>query len=460
MSVTGIVEILDRAHSGPVCSVKEWDTRLIPTKVSEKLKEHGLMNTCTPDNPINTDDGLADKFFRAGYELALETGMLCIDTERIIKVTEEELKELVKTRRKIPMGEGVDRVVLKPRKPESPKKPVYASPFGIVVSEDLYVPLVTAIAKHREIDILEGPSLETVFGRPIKTGTPYETLAGRYQAQLFREAVWRAGRPGIGAHGIITSPTEYGQLGGYGIPGGYRITDFALSLAISELKTSYMNLHKVVQSLNCGGLRASGAWSMIGGSPGPVEGATIVSIAFVLLLYIVHQSTIAGCNPYDIRYLGNTGRDAQWANSICVQALSRNTEVIVPGNTNHVAGPCTDMLLYESVVGMANISASGASYCVGPRSAGGKYFNYISPLECKFNAEVFKKSAGLKRSDVNEIVKKLIPKYEENLKNPPKGKSFTECYNIKTLKPTQEWLDIYLKVKKEAIDLGIPLDYP
>jgi methylamine--corrinoid protein Co-methyltransferase len=81
-------------------------------------------------------------------------------------------------------------------------------------------------------------------------------------------------------------------------------------------------------------------------------------------------------------------------------------------------------------------------------------------LECKFNAEVFKKSAGLKRSDVNEIVKKLIPKYEDNLKNPPKGKSFTECYNIETLKPTQEWLDIYRKVKKEAIDLGIPLDYP
>ena len=66
----------------------------------------------------------------------------------------------------------------------------------------------------------------------------------------------------------------------------------------------------------------------------------------------------------------------------------------------------------------------------------------------------------MKRSDVNEIVKKIIPKYEDKLRNPPKGKSFTECYDIKTLKPTQEWLDIYLKVKKEAIDLGIPLDYP
>ena len=63
----------------------------------------------------------------------------------------------------------------------------------------------------------------------------------------------------------------------------------------------------------------------------------------------------------------------------------------------------------------------------------------------------------MKREDANEIVKKLIPKYEDRLRRPPKGKSFPECFDVKTLKPSKEWLDIYQRVSKEFEDLGVPL---
>ena len=118
------------------------------------------------------------------------------------------------------------------------------------------------------------------------------------------------------------------------------------------------------------------------------------------------------------------------------------------------------MLLYESAVGMMNVSASGAAGIIIPRSGGGKYTDWLTPLECKFCGEVLKRSAGMTRKQVNEIAKVLIPKYEDMLMNPPKGKGTRECYDLKTFKPTQEWLDIYLKVKKELIDLGVPLEYP
>jgi len=107
---------------------------------------------------------------------------------------------------------------------------------------------------------------------------------------------------------------------------------------------------------------------------------------------------------------------------------------------------------------MTNLSVSGVSFSIGPRSGGGKYADYISPLECKFCAEVFKSSTGMKRDEVNELAKLLIPKYEDKLRNPPKGKSFTECYDLKTLKPTKEWLEIYQKAKNELIELGVPLE--
>ena len=62
--------------------------------------------------------------------------------------------------------------------------------------------------------------------------------------------------------------------------------------------------------------------------------------------------------------------------------------------------------------------------------------------------------------EANELAKVLIPKYEGDLYNPPIGKSFRDCYDIETLKPTEEWLGIYLKVKRELIELGVPLVYP
>ena len=146
--------------------------------------------------------------------------------------------------------------------------------------------------------------------------------------------------------------------------------------------------------------------------------------------------------------------------SIESQAISRNTHLLKMIATAQVAGPCTEMLLYESAVMMMNVSASGDTQAVFPRSGGGKYTDWLTPLECKFCAEVAKQPVGMTRKQVNEIAKVLIPKYEGMLPNPPLGKSFRECYDLQTMKPTQEWLDIYLNVKRELIELGVPLEHP
>jgi len=126
------------------------------------------------------------------------------------------------------------------------------------------------------------------------------------------------------------------------------------------------------------------------------------------------------------------------------------------GVNSEVSGPCTDMLLYETAAFAITDIVSGAAAGFGTRPTGCRYPNYGSGLENKFCAEVCKSAAGLKRSDANEIVKALLPKYEEKLRYPPKGKSFTECFDLKTLKPTKEWLGVYEKVWKELEDLGLP----
>ena len=125
MSILSILEILDRAHRGPICSMEDWNLNILPNSVSRKLKEHGLQRTCDPENPINTDDELADAFFKAGFELAVEMGVLCQDTERVIKVTEDELKRAIENApSEVHLGKGEDAVVLKHRKPEDTQLPL------------------------------------------------------------------------------------------------------------------------------------------------------------------------------------------------------------------------------------------------------------------------------------------------------------------------------------------------
>lgn len=106
------------------------------------------------------------------------------------------------------------------------------------------------------------------------------------------------------------------------------------------------------------------------------------------------------------------------------------------------------------------MASSGVSINNGPRTSGVKHLDHISPLECKFCGEMLTASAGIRRKTANEISKVLTPKFESMLWNPPIGKRFQDCYDLKTLRPTQEWLDIYLRVKRELIDLGVPLAYP
>jgi methylamine--corrinoid protein Co-methyltransferase len=61
------------------------------------------------------------------------------------------------------------------------------------------------------------------------------------------------------------------------------------------------------------------------------------------------------------------------------------------------------------------------------------------------------------RKDANTIVKKILSKYENNIKDAPLGKKFSECYDLEKVIPTQEYLDLYDEVKEEVSSYG--LDY-
>lgn len=451
--------VLDRTRSGPFCEVRDWETKVVPSETRAVLKEYDLEKTCDTENPINTDDGLADDFWRAGFDLALRLGMLCPQTERIIKFTEDELKAALENRPSaLTLGSGADRITIRPRKPEDQTPPkITGAALGMEMSEDLYIPICQSIAQYRAIDILVGGVLKTFHGRPVYARTPYETLGGKYEALLVREVLRRVGRQGMPAWGVEFSGTEYGNFGGYGPPDCFNPTWAILAALLpSPFKADYTILHKIAHGINLDAPMEAGHWTMIGGYEGPPEGAAVAAVAAGILECAVMFPAVVQSDVLDMRYLSNTSREGIWANSVKVQARSRNSHVLYFGVTSQVSGPCTDMLLYETTTISIAETVSGNAHEMGTRPTGCKYPDYGTGLENKFYGEVCKASAGVKRTNANEIIKPFLPKYEEKLKYPPKGKSFTECFDLKTLTPTKEWQDIYDKVWKELEDLGLP----
>lgn len=454
-----IAEILKRVHTGEYCTTKEWDTKRVPKTIRKILKKYDLANTCDTENPCNSDFELADRFYQAGFELALELGYFCEDTQRIVKVDEEELHNALKyAKSEVFVGEGIDGTWIKSRTPSDPYPMQAACSLGITFSEDIYPILAEGIARQRAVDILEAGSLTTIFGNEVLSGTPWETLMGYEHGRLHREIRRKAGRPGMGAIGCISAVTEYGQFGAYGTPGAFLPTDLALILFPSELKIDYRTLHKVVHTLNCGGIMKCDSPGMIGGMAGPPEGACISSIACALLSYAILQNTVGGGEIYDVRYLCNVNREGLWALSVTGQALARNSHICAHLIANQVSGPVTDKLLYEIAAGVGVIACSGSAMTTGPRTAGGKLNDYMTPLECRFVGEVSHAASALDPAKMNEICLELLPKYEADLKNPDVGRPFQEAYDIDNMEPISEWEEIYRRVKQEMIELGIPLD--
>ncbi len=455
-SMVKLMGMLQRAKDGPPMTMREWETKVIPETVKKYLKKYDLAGTYNPDEPVNQDPELADRFFEAGLEMAAEIGLFMTDTDSVIHVSKEEILEALKDAPEVlTLGEGTDKVDLLARFPEDPRPPAFAGPLSIQVDEELYVPIAEGILKSKKVRIQEGPSIDTVFGYPVYSGTPFETAAGARENLLRREAQWRAGRIGMANSGISSSTTEYGQLGGFANLTTPSNPAMCLILHPAELKLHYASFHKAVIGLANNGYIDAGSYSMIGGYTGSAEGATLGGIATDILQYPILQAHASACSIYDIRFDSTCNRHSLWGLSMILQAIGRNAPIIMSKIINQTAGPCTDEILYTSAAGLIAGGASGMSWTIGCRSAGGRFKNYITPLEHWFCGEVFEASAKLSLSQANELVLYLLTKYEDGLKNQPKGKSFTECFDVKTLTPTKEWQEIYDRVKEDLSAHGM-----
>ena len=123
-----------------------------------------------------------------------------------------------------------------------------------------------------------------------------------------------------------------------------------------------------------------------------------------------------------------------------------------------VGGLTTKTFCYEIVASCLVAAKSGIARLQGPRGATGAITGACSGLEARFQGECLRAAVMIDREKAEEIAQRAFAAYQGDLDKKPYGVPFWEAYDVKTIRPKKEWLDVYSAVKEEAISWGLPLD--
>ena len=207
-----IYEVLRRSEEGPYIKENDFDMKLYRT-TTRLVKEHGIK--FNRDTPVVGDDAMAKGMFNAGLQLALEMGMLCVSTSRIIQFSEEELRlALFTAPKKLTLGLGRDARVMRARTfGDGYPMLVCGGCPGTPLPEELFLPVMMSYAKEPLLDLIIPGSLTTIEGMEVRTNGPLEIHACRQEMIWMREALDRCGRSGTHIYAAgESSTTELGTL--------------------------------------------------------------------------------------------------------------------------------------------------------------------------------------------------------------------------------------------------------
>ena len=452
-----VASVLDKAEEGPILDEKTWDEQFIHKTITQIVDEYDI-SWAENDSSVPSDDALADRLFEAGMDLALRTGVYCLDTSRRMIWTRDELEQaLDKTPQQITVGKNKDKVTLTKRNPEENiRVGVIGGPYGIPVPEDLFIPVMTSYAQESLIDVLETASLKSTYGRSIRINSPWDSIACLQEYKLMREVKDQVGRPGISV-GAAQTPSAVGVLSsatyGAGSP-----TDWYHNSFMSELKVTYNDLIKSAHYIQIGSTCHCFYNPIYGGYPGGAEGGAVAMVAGMLLMRACLFAETVNPAPSHAHYSCNSYPAMLPSQAAAIQAVTRNTNLITAGFTRPVAGPGEQDMLYEIAALQLAFVPSGISFVKGVHSATGNIDLHCSGLEARFMAQVAHAAESLSRKEADTMVKRLMEKYQDGQKTQKPGKPFTEIYDLDSLQPTAEWQGIYEDVCHELeVDFGLRL---
>jgi methylamine---corrinoid protein Co-methyltransferase len=196
--VVSFWDVLDRTRTGEKVEEKTFDMSIF--KAAQRLsKEYGVRYDKT--RPVPGDDNMADAVFEAGIRFYSEIGTFCISTGRVIRFTEEEIREsLAAAPDRVTFGDGNERITVRHRKVEDPEEPIVFGGMqtGLYRDEASLYRICKAVAEEPSVDGIWGGTLSSIDGNhPVIAGSPSEIWSYRRSMETLRRAIADSSRPGL-----------------------------------------------------------------------------------------------------------------------------------------------------------------------------------------------------------------------------------------------------------------------
>jgi methylamine--corrinoid protein Co-methyltransferase len=112
------------------------------------------------------------------------------------------------------------------------------------------------------------------------------------------------------------------------------------------------------------------------------------------------------------------------------------------------------MCLLEVAAQAITDTASGRELISGSASSKGVVKDKTTGMEARMMGEAATAAAGVEISAINEVLSGIIGSYKDNYARPPAGKRFQECYDIREIRPSDEYLDVYSRALKTLEKCG------
>ena len=453
-----LIDFMERATSGPIVLENDFNMKRLIPNIRKVVKEFNI--NYIPENPVPSDDGFADRLYEAAIEFIVQTGVYCDDTNRIIQFERGEIKEAVENLpRGSYFGEGRDRRIFRSRKPEDERTPWCHVGTGIVTSsEDIALAQVEGYGRIAQSNSISIPAFNRVGGMQVISGSPLEIHATIRAVQAGRKALTNAGRPGLPILNLISSATtSIGTIAGTHPAFGLRASDGWLIDFLAEMKVNFETLNRLAFIQVTGGNIGSTALPILGGYAGGAAGTALVMTAYFLLGILLFQGTYHLTGPIHFNYGCSTTRDSLWVLSVVGRAASRNIRYPAIALGYAAAGLSTKMYFYEAAAFILSSVPSGYGGVQTVHPGKAVIDDGVTPTEARFCAELINTIAGMKADQANELVNRLLEKYEKEVEDAPTGKRYQECFDVKSGKPSDVYLRLYEEAKDELISLGIAL---
>jgi methylamine--corrinoid protein Co-methyltransferase len=258
---------------------------------------------------------------------------------------------------------------------------------------------------------------------------------------------------------LNNAPTSDATIAMYNKEDGLRPTDPVTVGLLSEMKVSYDEMKRVAFALEYGSPRGSAHSAVIGGFSGGPNTAAIVAVAGGLMALTAGYGQYVRPGTVHNRIQSRACLPCIWTAALACEAFSRNSHVATDNGDHPAAGPGTKQYFYELAAYQIATVTAGAHSKGGTRKfVIGRTEDFGTPLESRWLGEICKASAGIKRDHANDIIKKLLQKYENKLMNAPEGYTFQQLYDLKRDEPREEYSRMYNEIRTEFEEMGLKFD--